>query len=159
MKKRPQKTSKLENLELSTKRIESKVLKHLHLQLSHLSKKLPAIHNIMSTKISVLNYYFNLNNGERCDENVSLYGQGIINSHVCINAATTISHTELDFRYTLISVPKQPYVKYKSMKAEFYFNVNRSQTFVIPMQEYTCLVYSGYLICHHQQLSGAEKKI
>ena len=75
---------------------------------------------------------------------------GIINSHLCVNARTTISHTEMDSSYTIISVPIQPSLKYKEVGTKFNFNIDPNKRVVINMVENTLILFSGFMLSHNQ---------
>ena len=81
--------------------------------------------------------------------------KGYLNCHLCINAQTSIAHTEPDASYTIIVVPSgfQKLEKNeKSNKGKFEFFIDEDKIMVLPMHAGLILPYSGYLLTHRQQI-------
>ena len=87
---------------------------------------------------------------ENNEEMNTLFKNGIINTHLCVNAMTAESHTEMDTLYTIICVPKQIDRNYKRLETRFLFHLNDTNTLEIKMFAHMDLIYSGYMLNHHQ---------
>ena len=132
--------------------IENKLYSHIHQGLKQLSRHLPNIIKVIAPKISKLQSHFDLVNKEDTHEKKELFENGILNCHICINAMTNESHTEMDSSYTLINVPKQIDPNYRRLNTKFCFHINENTTIIIPMDERIVFLYSGYMLSHHQVL-------
>ena len=119
-------------------------------QVNNLSRFVPRIISIMSHNILNLQYCFEFIHNKSCEEVSKCFRNGIINSHLCINAFTSQSHTERDGSYTLITVPEQPDESWKSVRTRFQFNISEERQIVIPMNENVCFLFSGYMLSHNQ---------
>ena len=72
--------------------------------------------------------------------------------HICVNASTSIFHTESDCIYTLISVPLQklkPSEKSK-MDSMLIFQLNSSKSITLPLHGGLSFLYSGLFLTHRQ---------
>ena len=137
--------------------MEYKMSIHIMEQIGFLQRIYPTILSIISPKVSVLNYFFDLKNHHSCNHIRSLHSNGIINSHLCVNAKTTISHTEMDSSYTIISVPIQPFPTYKKVGTKFNFNIQPNQRIVINMMENTLILFSGFMLSHNQSNNDVKE--
>ena len=104
----------------------------------------------MSFNIHKLQYYFDLKNNKSCHEVDQCFKNGIVNSHLCVNAFTAQRHTELDSSYTLISVPNQLDPEWNKVCTKFHFHIQPNKQIIIPMKEKVCFVFSGYMLTHNQ---------
>ena len=80
---------------------------------------------------------------------------GFINSHLCLDAQTSVEYTEPDSLYTLIIVPKQSKrAKDSGTKnaRKFELIINESKTIIIHMSIGTIFTYSAYMLTHQQQI-------
>ena len=80
----------------------------------------------------------------------------IINSHLCVNAATKIEYTEHDSSYTVIVVPSQQICSKSNgfnSRARFKLVINESTTMLINMYPGVLFTYSDYMLIHQQQLN------
>ena len=142
-----------EFIEKIVENTELKLFKHLDGQIKNLSRYIPNTIKMMSLKISCMRYYFG--DEKKRTKNVvkSLFDRGIVNAHLCVNAATGVSHTEMDGSYTLISVPMQPNDNWKKMQTKFHFNIKENESIVIPMTEMVCFLFSGFMLSHNQVIN------
>ena len=77
---------------------------------------------------------------------------GMWQSSICVNARTTIYHTEDDATYTLCKIPDQPTTKNSTMtyKRIFLLKLNDDITLSIPLVLNLCYVFTGSLLTHRQ---------
>ena len=77
---------------------------------------------------------------------------GAWQSQTCVNASTSILHTERDCTYTLISVPQQKLKRYKKSKMDstFIFQLNNGISITFPLQGGLSFVFSGLFLTHLQ---------
>ena len=108
----------------------SRYLRHIHSLLSP----------IIDTAHSLQAEWGNINL-----EKVETSSSGICTPQVCIDASTTIPHTENDCTYTVIIIPKQ--VNDLGMKvkkhAYFLFLPNETNKLIIPLQQHISFLYTG----------------
>ena len=118
----------------------------------HLRKKLsPKV----ATKQSNIDFH---PNNTQLETDIEM--KGYLNCHLCLNAQTSIAHTEPDASYTIIVVPSgfQNLEKNeKNNKGKFEFFIDEDKIMVIPMHPGLILTYSGYLLTHRQQIYGGNE--
>ena len=145
-------TSKSENsLHEQTKR---KIYALLDCCIDHMFASFPLFKSNISPHITKLQGHFVLYEKDDQTE-IKLCRNGILNAHLCLNAETRLKHTECDSSYTIICVPPQPKACDKNGEynlAEFEFNTNDDEAYVLPLRPGTILIYSGYLLTHRQQI-------
>ena len=80
------------------------------------------------------------------------YDSGLWHSTICVNAQTSIFHTEHDCTYTLIYVPSQEKKKGEKngTKYHFIFKLKNKENIGIPMYEGITLLFSGKFLTHRQ---------
>ena len=100
--------------------ISEKMHNHVFTGLKNLSRYFPKVFEIISPKLSKLQSHFDMDNDHENKEMALLYKHGVLNTHMCINAMTEKSHTEMDSSYTIICVPKQIDDDYKRLETCFY---------------------------------------
>ena len=131
--------------------IERKMYQHMMWQINNLSRFVPRIISLMSHNLLNLQHYFEFVHNKSCDEVHKCFQNGIINSHLCVNAFTSQLHTEMDGSYTLITVPKQPDKEWQKVGTQFQFHISADNKFLIPMHENVCFLFSGYMLTHNQK--------
>lgn len=135
--------------------MENRVYKILEHSLQCFNNQFPPLENKLSPKISTMQAYMDIY-PEREYANKHLEKNGFINSHLCVNAQTTIEHTEPDSSYTIITVPKQNKTNSNSRfenVGKFELIINDEKTIVIPMKIGTVFTYSAYMLTHRQQIA------
>ena len=113
----------------------------------------------LSPKVATIqsNIEFHPNNTQLENE---IEMKGYLNCHLCINAQTSIAHTEPDASYTIIVVPssnKSLQTNKKRNIGKFEFFIDEDKIMVLPMHPGLVLTYSGYLLTHRQQISGGDE--
>ena len=137
--------------------MELKLFHHLNRQIKNLCTRLPNTIDIISSKISCMKHYFDLDSKTGDSVVKYLFDYGIINAHLCKNAETGINHTENDGSYTIISVPVQPHKQWKRVRTEFHFNIQPNDIIAIPMVECVSFMFSGYMLSHNQIIRNKDK--
>ena len=131
---------------------------HMMWQINNLSRFIPRIISLMSHNILNLQYYFDFVHNKSCEEVHKCFKNGIINSHLCVNAFTSQSHTEMDGSYTLITIPEQPDPLWKKVGTQFQFNISAETELIIQMNENICFLFSGYMLSHNQTNRLSQEK-
>lgn len=124
--------------------------------LSLVIKKYAHHKNTLSPKVAKLQVHQDFYEEKEPEEKL-LLKTGFINSFLCINARTSLFHTEMDSSYTIISVPNQNQSSTnegKKNKGQFEFLLNEEKKFIIPMKVGSIITYSGYMITHRQQVTN-----
>ena len=80
---------------------------------------------------------------------------GMWQSQVCVNASTSILHTENDCTYTCIYVPQQEFKPSKKQKKEnmFIFSLNKSTNITILLENGCSFLFSGTFLAHRQNFT------
>ena len=138
--------------------MEEKISANLRMHIANLSCHYPNTLPMLSKKIQFITPYFNLNTYSQSKEANLLSKYGILNMHLCINAETTIPHTEMDSSYTLISVPPQPDCNWQKKDTQFNFHVGPNEKIIIKMKPGICFMFSGYLLTHNQEILDKSKE-
>ncbi len=149
------KKNKLSNQDLQLRdKLKNKIFDYLHKSIQNVFYHFDVFKKNISPNISKLKNHFEL--FKETEENeIKLLRNGILNTHLCLNAQTKLKHTECDSSYTTICVPPQEINKTETglyNKAEFEINISEDEAIVIPLEIGTTLVYSGYLLTHWQQI-------
>ena len=78
---------------------------------------------------------------------------GMWQSQICVNATTSIVHTEDDCTYTFIHVPNQQFKLSKKRKAEsmFIFKLNENKNITLSLGNSCSFLFSGKFLSHRQQ--------
>ena len=77
---------------------------------------------------------------------------GMWQSSICINAKTTVFHTESDCTYTLCKIPNQTLAHDKNIDYQrmFFIQLNENETIAIPLVLNLTFVFTGMFITHRQ---------
>ena len=154
-----QKKTSLDKMECLQK-LEKRVHDILELGVTLINNRFLPLRGKFSPKVSVMQNIMEIF-PEKSSKNRSLENNGFINSHLCINAATEMEHTEHDSSYTIIVIPNQntpsTFNGFNS-RARFELVINETTTILINMFPRVMFTYSGYMLTHRQQLNEHMKE-
>ena len=105
---------------------------------------------VVTTAYELQNVYGNINISE-----VYTSPHGMWQSQICVNAKTSVLHTERDCTYTLITVPKQEISS--AIKPCFLLYLNNNKTFKLSLQEDIVFMFSGAFLTHRQDYNDNDK--
>ena len=135
--------------------LENKVHDLMQLGVQLINNRFQSLQRKFSPKVSVMQNILDIYPEKNYTERY-LEKNGFINSHLCVNAATKIEHTEHGSSYTVIVVPNQQ-TCFRSngfnFRARFKLVVNKLTTFLINIYPGVLFTYSGYTLTQQQQLN------
>ena len=101
--------------------------------------------------------FFNLQRYSESNDANLLFDYSILNAHLCVNAETKITHTEMDSSYKLITYPDQPDCNWRQKETQFNFHIGSDERIIIRMTPGICFMFSGYLLSHNQEIPVKTK--
>ena len=93
-------------------------------------------------------------------KDVSTAASGLWYSDVCINATTTLLHTERDCSYTLITITMEDKIKTgtENSKYVFIFKINSKMNIGLSILSNMSFICSSKLLTHKQKFIKHDKK-
>jgi hypothetical protein len=134
--------------------IEKAIAKDLGKAVESLSKQ---IQNLQFAFAPILNIGFEMQKerGQNHLQNVPTTQSGLWQSQLCINAETSVIHTEKDCCYTLISVPNQ---EFDCNKTAFKFCFNEDNSISLNLVKNVSFIFSGVFLSHKQVRNNLKEK-
>ena len=129
-----------------TDQMESSSAIEIDYAVQNLSCVIPNLHKLLSPVVDVA-FEMQVDHGDFNLKKVQTSSSGIWQSKVCSNSSTKKMHTENDYSYILISVPKQDCVR----DYVFFLRLNSKKYIGIPMKYGVSFLSSMKLFTHRQQ--------
>ena len=126
--------------------IEHIIANDLGQSIKSLGKHITNLHSLLAPVLNVASKMQEHNKESHLQE-VKTSQHGLWQSQVCVNAQTSIIHTENYCSYTVISVPNQ---EYDGKKYEFLFSFNPNKSVSLTLENHISFIFSGLFLSHKQ---------
>ena len=129
--------------------LEEMVARELEAGIEGIAKIAPNIRKLIAPLINAA-YRDQLNKGDINLKKGASFDSGLWQSNISVNARTASFHTENDYTYTLISIPKQEFNSQRKHEYSFLFSIKEKNNISIRLSEGISFVFSGKLLTHRQ---------